>query len=108
MWRTGPRGAPQSTRTVAAAMRALVDTAQILLLACGLSQVPHARVPPHCSSGERTHPMSDHDGVEPVPEASNHHVSRRGVLRAGLVALTAAQLPDVLVSRASAQSARPG
>src|SRR5437762_1317848 len=79
MWRTGPRGAPQSTRTVAAAMRALVDTAQILLLACGLSQVPHARVPPHCSRGERTHPMSDHDGVEPVPEASNHHVSRRGV-----------------------------
>src|SRR2546430_4213877 len=33
MRRTGPRGAPQSTRTVAVAMRALIDTAQILLLA---------------------------------------------------------------------------
>src|SRR5207244_10513074 len=51
--------------------------------------------------------MSDHDGVEPVPEASNPHLSRRGVLRAGLVALTAAQLPDGLVSRALAQGAKP-
>src|SRR3989442_941182 len=52
--------------------------------------------------------MSDHDGAEPVPETSSHHVSRRGVLRAGLVALTAAQLPDGLVSRALAQGAKPG
>src|SRR5438552_5669012 len=52
--------------------------------------------------------MSDHDGVEPVPETSSHQVSRRGVLRAGLVALTAAQLPDRLVSRALAQGAKPG
>src|SRR2546425_10006382 len=52
--------------------------------------------------------MSDHDGVEPVPETSSHQVSRRGVLRAGLVALTAAQLPDGLVSRALAQGAKPG
>src|SRR3989454_3429784 len=52
--------------------------------------------------------MSDHDGVEPVPETSSHHVSRRGVLRAGLVALTAAQLPDGLVSRALAQPAKLG
>src|SRR5256712_11148967 len=51
--------------------------------------------------------MSDHDGVEPVPEASSPHLSRRGVLRAGLVALTAAQLPDGLVSRALAQGAKP-
>src|SRR5437773_3621143 len=52
--------------------------------------------------------MSGHDGVEPVPETSSHQVSRRGVLRAGLVALTAAQLPDRLVSRALAQGAKPG
>src|SRR5436309_5369945 len=52
--------------------------------------------------------MGDHDGVEPVPETSSPQVSRRGVLRAGLVALTAAQLPDGLVSRALAQGAKPG
>src|SRR5207244_52678 len=45
--------------------------------------------------------MRDHDEVDPVPEAS--HPTRRNVLRAGLVALAAAQLPDVLVSRAVAQ-----
>src|SRR2546425_360815 len=106
MWRTGPRGAPQSTRTVAVAMRALIDTWESVLLACGLSQDPPGR---ECSGSDRKDtPMSDHDGVEPVPETSSHHVSRRGVLRAGLVALTAAQLPDGLVSRALAQGAKPG
>src|SRR3989475_2028535 len=105
MWRTGPRGAPQSTRTVAVAMRALIDTWESVLLACGLSQDPHAR---ECSGSDRKDTsMSDHDGVEPIPEASNPHLSRRGVLRAGLVALTAAQLPDGLVSRALAQGAKP-
>jgi peptide/nickel transport system substrate-binding protein len=52
--------------------------------------------------------MSDHDAVEPAPEASNPHPSRRSVLRAGLLALSATQLPDVLVSRAFAQGAKPG
>jgi peptide/nickel transport system substrate-binding protein len=52
--------------------------------------------------------MIDHDGVEPVPEASSAHPSRRSVLRAGLFALAATHLPDGLVSRASAQEARPG
>ncbi len=51
--------------------------------------------------------MSDHDAVEPAPEASNPHPSRRSVLRAGLLALSAAQLPDGLVSRALAQGAKP-
>src|SRR5213593_3349070 len=50
--------------------------------------------------------MRDHDEVDPVPEAS--HPTRRNVLRAGLVALAAAQLPDVLVSRAFAQGPKLG
>src|SRR2546428_7908148 len=105
MRRTGPRGVPQSTRTVAAAMRGLIDTCESVLLACGPSQGPHAR---ECSGSDRKDTsMSDHDGVEPVPEASSLPLSRRGVLRAGLIALTAAQLPDGLVSRALAQGAKP-
>ena len=39
--------------------------------------------------------MSDHDAVEPTPKASSSHSSRRSVLRAGLLALSAAQLPDL-------------
>jgi hypothetical protein len=45
--------------------------------------------------------------VDPVPEASSPHPSRRSVLRAGLFALTASQMPDGLVSRAFAQGAKP-
>ena len=48
--------------------------------------------------------MSDHDAVEP---ASNPHPSRRKVLQAGLFALSATQLPDLLVSRALAQGVKP-
>ena len=48
--------------------------------------------------------MSDHDAVEP---ASNPHPSRRKVLQAGLFALSAAQLPDLVVSRALAQGVKP-
>ena len=51
--------------------------------------------------------MSDHDAVEPVPEASSSHPSRRSVLRAGLFALSAAQLPDIVGSRAFAQGTKP-
>jgi peptide/nickel transport system substrate-binding protein len=51
--------------------------------------------------------MSDHDEVEPGPEASTSHPSRRSVLRAGLFALSAAQLPDLVVSRALAQGGPP-
>ena len=50
--------------------------------------------------------MSDHDAVEPSPEPANHP-SRRKVLQAGLFALSAAQLPDLVVSRALAQGAKP-
>ncbi len=51
--------------------------------------------------------MSDHDAVEPTPETPNSHPSRRSVLRAGLFALSAAQLPDLFVSRALAQGTQP-
>jgi ABC-type transport system substrate-binding protein len=44
--------------------------------------------------------MSDHDEVELT-------TSRRDLLRAGLLALTASQLPDGLVSQAFAQGAKP-
>ncbi|MET0852391.1 MAG: ABC transporter substrate-binding protein, partial [Candidatus Rokuibacteriota bacterium] len=52
--------------------------------------------------------MSDHDEVERTPEPSSLHPSRRNVLRAGLVALAATQLPDGLVARAAAQTGKPG
>ena len=45
--------------------------------------------------------MSDHDEVDLT-------TSRRDLLRAGLFALTASQLPDGLVSQAFAQGAKPG
>ena len=51
--------------------------------------------------------MSDHDGVEPTPESSSSHPTRRSVLQAGLLALAATHMPDGLVSRALAQGARP-
>ena len=51
--------------------------------------------------------MSDHDAVEPTPETPNPHPSRRSVLQAGLFALSAAQLPDLFVSRALAQGTQP-
>ena len=51
--------------------------------------------------------MSDHDAVEPTPETPNPHPSRRSVLRAGLLALSAAQLPDLFASRAFAQATQP-
>src|SRR5437762_3299648 len=51
--------------------------------------------------------MSDHDGVEATPQASTPYLSRRSVLRVGLAALAAAQLPDGLVSPAFGQSAKP-
>src|SRR5262245_60797311 len=52
--------------------------------------------------------MSDHDEVERTPEPSSLHPSRRNVLRAGLVALAATQLPDGLVAPAAAQTGKPG
>ena len=52
--------------------------------------------------------MSDHDEVERTPEPSSLHPSRRNVLRAGLVALAATQLPDGLVARAAAQTGKLG
>ena len=51
--------------------------------------------------------MSDHDAVEPTPETPNPHPSRRSVLRAGLLALSAAQLPDLFASQAFAQATQP-
>src|SRR5262245_64317562 len=51
--------------------------------------------------------MSDHDAVEPSPETPNPHPSRRSWLRAGLFALSAAQLPDLFLSRALAQGTPP-
>src|SRR6185436_5890669 len=51
--------------------------------------------------------MSDHDAVEPSPETPNLHPSRRSVLRAGLLALSAAQLPDLFVAQARAQGTQP-
>jgi len=52
--------------------------------------------------------MSDHDGVEPVPEASSPSrlAPRRVARRAGPRSRPPAA--DVLVSRASAQGAKPG
>jgi len=51
--------------------------------------------------------MSDHDGVEPTPESSSPHPTRRSVLQAGLLALAATHMPDSLVSRSLAQGAKP-
>jgi ABC-type transport system substrate-binding protein len=51
--------------------------------------------------------MSDHDAVDPTPDVSSQHPSRRAVLRAGLLALSAAQLPDVLRAQAFAQGTTP-
>src|SRR5262245_31004385 len=51
--------------------------------------------------------MSDHDEVDATSEDPSSLTSRRNLLRAGLFALTAAQLPDGLVSRAFAQGAKP-
>src|SRR5215510_7559157 len=99
MRRSGPREDPQSTRTDAGA---LVDTRQILLLACHRSQGSfflHAE--------RKGNHMSDHDAVEPSPETPNPHPSRRSVLRAGLFALSAAQLPDLFLSQVFAQATQP-
>src|ERR1043165_7053199 len=74
MRRSGPCGAPQSTFMVTAGGR-LVDTRQMLLLA----------------SGPRKGTFM-----------ATSHPTRRRVLQAGLVALGATQLPDLLVSRAFA------
>jgi peptide/nickel transport system substrate-binding protein len=52
--------------------------------------------------------MTDHSEVDPTPQASPLHPSRRAVLRAGLAALAATQLPDGLVVPALAQGAKPG
>src|SRR5439155_25363618 len=71
MRRTGPRGAPQSTRTVAVAMRALIDTAQILLLASSeralniryFERAPVQNTSFRCrkrQSGVRVHRANDH------------------------------------------------
>ena len=51
--------------------------------------------------------MSDHDAVEPTSNDPSLHPSRRAVLRAGLLALSAAQLPDILLARAFAQGTPP-
>ena len=48
--------------------------------------------------------MRDHDDVDPAAS----HPTRRRVLQAGLLALGATQLPDVLVARAFAQGPKPG
>src|SRR5215468_1515902 len=75
MRRNGPRGAPQSTRTVAVGTAddagALVDTRQILLLACHRSQGSFLLTPER-----KGNHMSDHDAVEPSPETPNPHPSR--------------------------------
>ena len=52
--------------------------------------------------------MTDHDGVDPTPQASPLHPSRRAVLRAGLAALAATQLPDGVIAPAFAQVPKPG
>jgi len=49
--------------------------------------------------------MRDHDDRDAT--ADQLQTTRRSVLRAGLYALGASQLPDVLLSRASAQTGKP-
>src|ERR671928_188340 len=83
MRRSGPRGVPQSTRTVTAEA-GLVDTRQMLLLA---------------SASRKGTLMRDHDDVDPAAS----HPTRRSLLQAGLLTLGATQLPDIFVARAYAQ-----
>ena len=82
-----------------------IDTWLDPLLACRRVN-PFALRPPTGRTHERA-AMSHHDEVEPAPDAPISHPSRRSLLRAGLFALSAAQLPDVLLARALAQGGSP-